>query len=123
MFSYSLSSIMTPLLSMYMSSWRILLAIATVPNLIVIVADLCKIIPESIRWLICKGKEDEAMHTLLKIAKWNSVKLNVRLSDFRTLHCQYLGISTDAVHPISHNRVYNRVFQCFLIVLRKIYTI
>ena len=114
---------MTPLLSMYMSSWRILLAIATVPNLIVIVADLCKIIPESIRWLICKGKEDEAMHTLLKIAKWNSVKLNVRLSDFRTLHCQYLGISTDAVHPISHNRVYNRVFQCFLIVLRKIYTI
>ena len=68
---------MTPLLSMYMSSWRILLAIATVPNLIVIVADLCKIIPESIRWLICKGKEDEAMYTLLKIAKWNSVKLNV----------------------------------------------
>jgi len=76
MFSYSLSSILTPLLAMYLNSWRVLLAIATLPNLIVVVADLCQFIPESIRWLICKGKHSEAMNILLKIARWNKVRLN-----------------------------------------------
>ena len=82
MFSYSLSSILTPLLAMYLNSWRVLLAIATLPNLIVVVADLCQFIPESIRWLICKGKHSEAMNILLKIARWNKVRLNVSFSLF-----------------------------------------
>ena len=77
MFSYSLSSILAPVLAMHLTSWKILLLLATLPNLIVIIADLCKMIPESIRWLICTGKHDEAMNILLKIADWHKVRLDV----------------------------------------------
>ena len=77
MFSYSLSSILAPVLAMHLTSWKILLLLATLPNLIVIIADLCKMIPESIRWLIYTGKHDEAMNILLKIADWHKVRLDV----------------------------------------------
>ena len=98
MFSYSLSSILTPLLAMYLNSWRVLLAIATLPNLIVVVADLCRFIPESIRWLICKGKHSEAMNILLKIARWNKVRLNV---SYFIYICTYIIIITRDQSPTS----------------------
>merc|ERR1719210_3020040 len=76
MLSYSLSSILTPVMSMYLSSWRALLAIATLPNFVVILADFFHLIPESLRWLLCKGRKDNALKLVQKIAKFNRVQLN-----------------------------------------------
>ena len=80
MLSYSLSSILTPVMSMYLSSWRALLAIATLPNFVVILADFFHLIPESLRWLLCKGRKDNALKLVQKIAKFNRVQLNVSIT-------------------------------------------
>lgn len=64
---------------MYLSSWRALLAVATFPNLIVIIAAFFGLVPESIRWLLCKGRNEAALKMLLKIAKFNRVQLSVSL--------------------------------------------
>eukprot|EP00093_Oithona_nana_P010790 10790.XXX_417320_413844_1 [CDS] Oithona nana genome sequencing. len=76
MLSYSLSSILTPVMSMYLSSWRALLAMATLPNFLVILADFFGLIPESLRWLLCKGRKENALKLVHKIAKFNRVQLN-----------------------------------------------
>ena len=77
MLSYSMSSILTPVMSMYLSSWRALLLIATFPNFIVLIADFFHLIPESLRWLLCKGRKELANKLVYKIAKFNRVQLNV----------------------------------------------
>ena len=84
MLSYSLSSILTPVMSMYLSSWRALLAMATLPNFLVILADFFGLIPESLRWLLCKGRKENALKLVHKIAKFNRVQLNVSI----TLDCK-----------------------------------
>ena len=91
MLSYSLSSILTPVMSMYLSSWRALLVIATLPNFVVILADFFQLIPESLRWLLCKGRKENALKMVQKIAKFNRVQLNVSsnsLITFLTLFSQ-----------------------------------
>ena len=80
MLSYSLSSILTPVMSMYLSSWRALLAMATLPNFLVILADFFGLIPESLRWLLCKGRKENALKLVHKIAKFNRVQLNVSIT-------------------------------------------
>ena len=77
MASYGLSSIFTPVLAMYLSSWQSLLMVATIPNIIVIIAGLFSYIPESIRWQVCKGKPYRVLETVQKMAKVNSVEFSV----------------------------------------------
>lgn len=74
MASYSMSSILTPVLAMYLPSWQSLLMVATFPNIIVIIAGLCGCIPESIRWQVCEGKAQDVFETVVKIADFNKVK-------------------------------------------------
>ena len=74
MASYSISSILTPVLAMYLPSWQSLLMVATFPNIIVIIAGLCGCIPESIRWQVCEGKAQDVFETVVKIADFNKVK-------------------------------------------------
>ena len=62
---------------MYLSSWQSLLMVATIPNIIVIIAGLFSYIPESIRWQVCKGKPYRVLETVQKMAKVNSVEFSV----------------------------------------------
>ena len=69
-------------------SWKALLLIATLPNLITIV--LYKWVPESPSWLLCKGKTEEAEEILTFMAKVNRrdptvSSIKVKWSD-RILH-------------------------------------
>lgn len=86
MLSYSLSSIFTPLLSMYLTNWQSLLAIATVPNMVVICAYFCGIVPESPAWLLCKGRVDQAVKMLSTVAKVNGV--DIKNMEFQKLVAQ-----------------------------------
>ncbi|XP_064091288.1 uncharacterized protein LOC135204990 [Macrobrachium nipponense] len=53
--------------------WRILQVAVTLPLLLRVVFHF--LIDESPRWLILKGKEDEAIRVLRKAARWNKVEL------------------------------------------------
>ena len=88
MASYSMSSILTPVLAMYLPSWQSLLMVATFPNVIVIIAGICSYIPESIRWQVCKGKAQNVFETVLKMAKFNGVEFGV--STFKKSNMIYL---------------------------------
>ncbi len=80
MFSYSLSSVLTPLLAMYLTSWHWLLIMATLPNLIVLIAHFgLKLVPESPAWLLCRGRVKEADGIFRKIANVNGVSIDVSI--------------------------------------------
>lgn len=54
-------------------SWRWLAFLAAIPPAAVLM--FFSHIPESPRWLISKGRHDEAKNVLTRIARWNGVEL------------------------------------------------
>jgi len=102
MASYGLSSIFTPVLAMYLSSWQSLLMVATIPNIIVIIAGLFSYIPESIRWQVCKGKPYRVLETVQKMAKVNSVEFSEKkLCDIEML----ISYAIQSPNPSTTNEV------------------
>jgi len=53
-----------------------MLVVATVPNVIVILAGVAGLVPESIRWLLCKRNVEGAMTMVKRIAKINRITIN-----------------------------------------------
>ncbi|KAF2353505.1 Major facilitator sugar transporter-like [Trinorchestia longiramus] len=73
-----------PWLAYYIANWRILALVIYGPLLLSPI--LYKILPESMRWLISKGRHHDALDTLLKVARFNGVQLDPQatqsLADF-----------------------------------------
>jgi len=69
MMTYTMASLLTPVLAWYIWNWQILLAIASAPALLIII--VYRWIPESASWLITKGRSDDARNQLEKVAKTN----------------------------------------------------
>jgi len=55
--------------------WRILLAVSAVPGLIIYF--IRRYVPESPRYLLLEGREEEARHILLQVARENGVSLEI----------------------------------------------
>jgi len=75
MASYTSASLAIPLLAKILPAWRSLKMIAVFPNLLVIAAYILGWIPESLSWLLSKGKTDQAKETIVSVAKVNGVKI------------------------------------------------
>lgn len=69
MATYTLASILTPLLAWLLWDWRHLALITSVPALLFVL--LYRWIPESSSWLITRGKSDAARKQLERVAKVN----------------------------------------------------
>jgi len=70
MVSYTFASLTVPWLAMALSSWRSLAIIST--TAIVPVLALYRYIPESVSWLVVKGRIDDAVKQLKFVAKINN---------------------------------------------------
>ncbi|XP_067010879.2 organic cation transporter protein [Anabrus simplex] len=70
---FSLGYVLLTAIAFFVRDWRMLQIAVTLPASLF----LCYwwVIPESPRWLITKGKVDEARSLLLKVAKWNKVNI------------------------------------------------
>lgn len=77
MASYTSASLAIPLLAKILPAWRSMKMIAVFPNLLIIIAYFLGWIPESLSWLLCKQRMDEAKNTIVSIAKVNNKDLKV----------------------------------------------
>merc|ERR1712223_40418 len=75
--SYTLASLIIPLITAFLPSWQILAFIAAASVLPVLLS--WRLVPESPSWLLVKGKQEEALQQLQTIAKWN--KTDFQLDD------------------------------------------
>ncbi|CAL4082215.1 unnamed protein product, partial [Meganyctiphanes norvegica] len=69
MISYTMASLITPVLAWAIWDWQILLAVSSAPALLIIFA--YRWIPESASWQIIKGRSDDARNQLEKVAITN----------------------------------------------------
>lgn len=72
--SYTIGEVVLGFIAMHTLDFRLLLRVVYCPLLLVLV--YFWFIPESIRWLIVNGKNEEAVDVVLKAAKFNKVKLS-----------------------------------------------
>ena len=84
MAAYTTASLAIPLLAKILPAWRSLKMIAVFPNLLVIAAHFLGWIPESLSWLLCKNKVEEAQSTIHSVAGINGIDLKVGSSDSKT---------------------------------------
>ena len=84
MAAYTTASLAIPLLAKILPAWRSLKMIAVFPNLLVIAAHFLGWIPESLSWLLCKNKVEEAQSTIHSVARINGIDLKVGRSNSKT---------------------------------------
>lgn len=71
-----------PLIALWINNWKLLAIVTSLPMLSVIVVPW--IIPESVRWLVTKGKTERAIVIVKKFEKLNKKKIEPRMyEDFR----------------------------------------
>lgn len=71
---FTLGLVIMGLISMSTDNWRTLLQISYAPGILVVIHFWS--IPESVRWLIAKGKKKEASKIILKAARVNKIQLS-----------------------------------------------
>jgi putative MFS transporter len=71
--------------------WRVLLAISAVPGLIIYF--IRRYVPESPRYLLLEGREEEARHILLQVARENGVSLEIEHLQVQTRTKQATAIA------------------------------
>ncbi|KAB7493646.1 Solute carrier family 22 member 3 [Armadillidium nasatum] len=69
----AISLCILPLIAYYLRNWRSLQLAISIPSAILLL--YFKLLPESPRWLFCKGREEEAMEILRKVAEVNKRRL------------------------------------------------
>ncbi|KAL6440762.1 hypothetical protein ACFW04_003304 [Cataglyphis niger] len=70
---FTIGEIMLGLFASWLRSWRMLLRVVYAPGLLAIFLPL--VIPESVRWLLSKGKDDEVKKIYHKMARMNNLQV------------------------------------------------
>ncbi|KAJ6645296.1 Solute carrier family 22 member 6-A, partial [Pseudolycoriella hygida] len=78
-FVFSIGQVMLGFIALYVRKFRILLRIIYIPTFLVL--SYIWIIPESIRWLLNKGRNEEAVRIIQKAAKINQKELSPKSID------------------------------------------
>lgn len=78
-FGYSIGGMTLPLLAWFFPYWRHLLRVLYTPALLF--CGYLFLLDESPRWLLSKGKKDEAVAIIEKVAKKNKVKVDKNVLD------------------------------------------
>lgn len=73
-FCYSIGMVILGVMAMLLLNWRILLLSVYFPSVIITI--YLYFIPESVRWLISKGRYSEALSFLQKVARFNKNQLS-----------------------------------------------
>ncbi|XP_070158321.1 organic cation/carnitine transporter 2 isoform X2 [Polyergus mexicanus] len=102
---FTIGEILLGLIASWLRSWRMLLRVVYAPGLLAILLPL--VIPESIRWLLSKGKDDEVERIYCKMARMNNLQVtNEAINIFKELNVaenktkKELAIELDERRPI-----------------------
>lgn len=72
---YCLASMAVPWTAMILRSWKMFLIAISIPHLFVI--SFYYIVPESAQWLVSKGRVEDAINCLKRVAKINKKNISV----------------------------------------------
>ncbi|CAB3221117.1 unnamed protein product [Arctia plantaginis] len=72
-FSFAIAGITLPWIAYYIADWRILMWVTAAPMFIVILAPW--FLPESVRWLVSRGRVDDAVTVLKKFERINKTTI------------------------------------------------
>jgi len=101
MAAYTTASLAIPLLAKILPAWRSLKMIAVFPNLLVIAAHFLGWIPESLSWLLCKNKVEEAQSTIHSVARINGIDLKGQEKAVKALLNQACGTDQSGFRALS----------------------
>lgn len=90
--------------------WRHFVRVIYTPSLLFILFYF--VMDESVRWLLSKGRKDEATKLLLKMARINKIKLDNKM--LLNIQCEENGPKTSALNETFHSKI---VIKRFLICL------
>lgn len=72
--SFAIGEVLLGFIAMYVNNWRTILQIIYTPSILFF--SYFWIIPESVRWLITKDRQEEAAAIIVNVSKVNNVKLS-----------------------------------------------
>ncbi|CAB3221114.1 unnamed protein product [Arctia plantaginis] len=78
-FSFAIAGITLPWMALYIADWRMLMWVTSAPMFIVILAPW--FLPESVRWLVSRGRGNEAVTILKRIERINRTKIPDEIMD------------------------------------------
>ncbi|XP_036325810.1 solute carrier family 22 member 3-like [Rhagoletis pomonella] len=119
---YAIGEILLAVVAKYFQNWRLILRIVYVPAIVLI--SYIWILPESIRWLLSQGKDEDAKNILRRAATVNKRQLSDdSLHKLISANREKLATATDGRFPIKEAfkqlswRIINCSFSWIVIVL------
>ncbi|GFY77470.1 organic cation transporter protein [Trichonephila inaurata madagascariensis] len=70
---FAIGELILSLVAFFVRKWRVLELAISIPSAVLLI--YYWLLPESVRWLISKGKHSKAKQTILKAAKWNNATI------------------------------------------------
>ncbi|GFT90670.1 organic cation transporter protein [Nephila pilipes] len=70
---FAIGELILSLVAYFVRKWRVLELAISIPAAVLLI--YYWLLPESVRWLISKGKHNKAKQTILKAAKWNNATI------------------------------------------------
>lgn len=121
---YSFSQVLTGIVAMFFHNFRVFLRLLFVPNLLVLT--FFWLMPESVRWLLTKGKIGQAREILMRAAKINGVELSENYKEIlyekneSVIETDNTNTETSTNNKISEHGInsYKIAFQSGTLVLR-----
>ncbi|XP_019888410.1 solute carrier family 22 member 5 isoform X2 [Ooceraea biroi] len=93
---FAVGEILLGLIASWLRSWRTLLRVVYGPGLLAIFLPL--LIPESVRWLLSKGKTDKVEKIYRKMARWNGLQVtDEAINMFKELNIVKPGTKSELV--------------------------
>lgn len=90
---YCLASMAVPWTAVLLGSWKLFLVIIAIPHLFVVLYYF--VVPESVQWLVSKGRDIKAVNCLFKVARINNRLLSHEiLEGFKEHVKQYMNSVT-----------------------------
>ncbi|KAG8200531.1 hypothetical protein JTE90_000605 [Oedothorax gibbosus] len=87
---FAVGELILGLVAYFVRKWRYLELIISIPAAVLLI--YYWLLPESVRWLISKGKHTKAKKTILKAAKWNNVTVPehlLRAADYSSIDPEF----------------------------------
>ncbi|KAJ6640384.1 Organic cation transporter protein, partial [Pseudolycoriella hygida] len=113
--NYTLGEIVLGLIAMFVPNYRTLLHITYTPLLLII--SYFWIIPESIRWLLVKGRKAEAVTVILKAVKMNKIILSVQTMD-KLRYIEDIKVLKEPRSEINKRYAITEVFKSRILLIR-----
>lgn len=114
---FTTGEILLGLIASWLRSWRMLLRVVYAPGLLAILLPL--VIPESVRWLLSKGKDNEVEKIYCKMARMNNLQVtDEAINIFKELNVAENKTKSELVIELDERKPIVQVLHSSVILIR-----